>query len=90
MDFESLAQYSNQVLACVIQNGLCIFWKTAIHISGSFTKHSWLVGIWNIQLIACDCFLGVSAHLHSRVHGCTQNSAPHSLRMSRPSAPSGG
>ena len=63
------------------------FWKTAVNLV-CLTKHSWLVGIWNIQSIAYDCFLGVSAHLHSRVHGCTQNSAPHSLRMSRPSVPS--
>ena len=90
MDFESLAQYSNQVLACVIQNGLCIFWKTAIHISGSFTKHSWSAGIWNIQMIVFDYFLGILAHRRShQVRGCTQNSALHTLHMSRPSAPGG-
>ena len=59
------------------------FWKTAIHLV-CLTKHSWLV---DIRLILFGCFLGISARLHSRVHGWTQNSAHHSLRMSRPSAP---
>ena len=62
---------------------LLYFWKTAIHLV-CLTKHSWLV---DIRLILFGCFLGISARLHSRVHGWTQNSAHHSLRMSRPSAP---
>ena len=57
-------------------------WKTRQLVTfGSVPKHSWLVHI---------CFLGISAHLHIRARGCTQNSAHHTLRMSRPSAPGGG
>ena len=71
-----------QVSGCMKYCVFMYLWKTRQLVTfGSVPKHSWLVHI---------CFLGISAHLHIQVHGCTQSSAHHTLRMSRPSAPGGG